>query len=35
MVKLKVCFDKSCGVINENVMTVANEILWEKLAQEK
>jgi hypothetical protein len=29
MVKLKVSFDKSWGKINENVITIANEIFWE------
>jgi hypothetical protein len=34
-VKLKVSFDKSWGKINENEITVANDTLWGKLAQEK
>jgi hypothetical protein len=35
MVKFKVSFDKNWGEINENIIMVANEILWRKLAQQK
>jgi len=35
MVKLKVSFDKSWGKINENLITVVNEIRLGKLAQAK
>ncbi len=34
-VKLKVSLGNSWGKINENEITVANETLWGKLAQEK
>jgi hypothetical protein len=35
MVKLKVSLGNSWGKINENEITVANDTLGEKLAQEK